>query len=136
MLDCNAKIDIRENSMSKKGLGHTSVNQKVKSQKAHDKWLMKNNCHPVQLASRKKKRGNLKKDFGVAKDYYANQSNNIHSGASVLPVRSIFEHIRTGEETQATIEAIKEKASRVGPAFNKGGMQLLSKDQIIFSGKK
>lgn len=102
---------------------------------AHDKWLKKNGCHPSQL-KKKKKQSNKVDDFGVAKSYYGNQSNTINNGVSVLPVRSIFEDIRTGNETPETIEAIKEKASRVGPAFNKGGMQLLPKDQIIFSGKK
>lgn len=98
----------------------------------HDKWLIKHNCHPTQLKARKKF-SNKPKDFGVAKNYYADQSN---SFAPSLPVKSIWEEIRTGNESPKTIADIKEKASRVGPAFNKGGMQLLPKDQIIYSGKK
>lgn len=98
----------------------------------HEKWLRKNNCHPDQLKARKKK-SNRPKDFGVAKEYYSTQSNTIAPSA---PVKSIWEDIRNGNETPATIAAIKEKAARVGPAFNKGGMQLLPKDQIIYSGKK
>jgi hypothetical protein len=104
----------------------------LRARDEHDRWLLKNNCHPSQLKKRKKK-SNKPKDFGVAKEYYSDQSNTIPPSA---PIKSIWEDIRSGNESPQTIAAIKEKASRTAPAFNKGGMQLLSKDQIIYSGKK
>src|SRR4051812_4496779 len=102
------------------------------NKKQHDQWLLKRGVHPSQIKKRKKF-SNKPKDFGVAKSYYADQANTI---APPVLVTSIWEKLRTGNETQATIDQIKEKASRVGPAYNKGGMQLLPKKEIIYSGKK
>src|SRR6202007_3038745 len=92
----------------------------------HDKWLRDHNCHPDQIKQRKKSPGKLK-GFNVAKQYYGDQSNNFPTNVSVLPVRSIFEDIRNGNETPETLAAINEKKSRISSAFNKGPLQLISK---------
>ena len=111
------------------------MNQKlIIAKQNHEAWLIKNNVHPTQLKKRKKSSNKPKYD-GIAALYYSNQSNNMN-GAGVLPVRSIWESIRNGEESINTITAIQEKASRVSTAFNKGALQLIPKDQIIYSGKK
>jgi len=107
----------------------------ILAKQKHEAWLIKNGVHPTQIKSRKKVT-NKKSDFGVAKSYYADQSNNMTSGANVLPVRSIWEIVRNGEESPETIAAIKEKASRVGPSFNKGATQLIPKNEIIYAGRK
>ena len=115
------------------------MNQSLKNTQAkilHEKWLRKNNCHPDQLKTKKKK-SNRPKDFGVAKNYYANQSNNILDGVSVLPVRSIFEDIRNSNESPETLAAINEKKSRIGPAWSKGSLQYIpDKELMKTSGRK
>ncbi len=98
----------------------------------HEKWLRKHGVHPDQLKGRKKY-SNKPKDFGVAKDYYGNLSNTI---APPVLVNSIWEQVRLHPESDAVMQAINEKRSRVGPAYNKGGLQLLPKKEIIYSGKK
>lgn len=91
-------------------------------------------CHPDQIKARRKNVRSLRnKVGGVVKEYYGNLANTIPPPGMV---NSIFEKIRQGTESPHTIAEIMEKASRVGVAFNKGGLQLIPKDQIIFSGKK
>lgn len=99
----------------------------------HDKWLRKIGAHPDQIKSRKKP---TKKavGFSVAKNYYNGLSNGI---APPVLNNSIWEKIRIGQESPLTIAAIREKASRVGPSFNKGGLQLLNgSEEIKAAGKK
>jgi uncharacterized protein YfeS len=73
------------------------------------------------------------KGFSVAKEYYGDLANTV---APPVLLNTIWEQIRLNPETEEVMDQILEKASRVGPAYNKGGMQLLSSDQIIYSGKK
>lgn len=98
----------------------------------HNKWLLKNNVHPNQIKKRKKF-SNKPKDFGVAKSYYGDQANTI---APPVLVTSIWEKLRTGNETAETIRQIKEKASRCAPAYNKGGFQVLSEKEMKHAGQK
>jgi len=98
----------------------------------HEKWLRKHGVHPDQIKGRKKY-SNKPKDFDVAKEYYGNLANTI---APPVLVNSIWEQVRLHPESDAVMQAINEKRSRVGTAYNKGGLQLLPKKEIIFSGKK
>lgn len=103
--------------------------------KQHDKWLRKMGAHPDQIKERKKGRKSKKLvSTPKAETYYANLANTI---APPVLNNSIWEKIRTGQENPLTISAIRDKASRVAPAYNKGGLQLLNtRDEIIASGKK
>ena len=99
----------------------------------HIKWLLKNNVHPEQIRSRRKNSPRKLKGFSVARSYYENLGNTFSPSAGK---KSIWETIRTGNETEATIRAIKEKATRVGPAFNKGALQYIPLEMIPHAGKK
>lgn len=69
----------------------------------------------------------------MAKSYYADLSNTI---APPVLLNSIWEQIRIGNESPETIRQIKENAAMVAPGYNKGGLQVLSKEEMKNAGKK
>lgn len=95
------------------------MNQNDKAKLKHEKWLLKNNCHPSQIKERKKPVKKLT-GFSVSKEYYGNLANTVAPN----PLdNSIWERVRKGEETPETIREIQRKATQCVPLFNKGGIQ-------------
>lgn len=107
--------------------------EKAKSQ--HEKWLTKNGVNSEQLAKRRKP--SKKKpytDLKISKEYYGNLSNTV---APPVLLNTIWEKLRTGNETPETIQAIKDKANQCAPLYNKGGNQYSSsKDELKNAGRK
>lgn len=68
---------------------------------------------------------------GVSKEYYGNLSNTI---APPVLKNSIWDKL--DGESPETIAAMKEKASRVAPAYSKGSLQLIPKKEIQYAGRK
>lgn len=125
--------------LEKPYLTTTRYNRKTKQTAAqraakgnHDAWLRKMGVHPEQL-----KLANSVKN--TIPNYRVNNnvplSNEI---AGTAPKRDIWEKIRTGNESEETVAAIKDKATRCLPAYNKGGIQYLGTDKetLKHAGKK
>ena len=71
--------------------------------------------------------------FSVADTYYGNLANTI---APPVLNNSIWEKVRIGQESTQTIRQIQEKATRVAPGYNKGGLQVLSAEEMKNAGRK
>jgi hypothetical protein len=69
----------------------------------------------------------------LVKTYYGDLSNTI---APPVLVNSIWEQVRIGNESPETIRQIKQKAAMVAPGYNKGGLQVLSKEEMKNAGRK
>lgn len=96
-------------------------------------------AHPQQISQRKKLRSQSNKYklpsvLSASKNYHENLSNTI---PPFVGKKSIWESIRIGNESPQTIQKIKDKANRIGPAFNKGPiMYINSSDDLHTLGKK
>lgn len=101
----------------------------------HDKWLLKMGSHPSQIKSRKGKLPSIscKPETGYAKTYFGELANTI---CGPVMSNTIWDQIATGNESAATIQAIREKATRVLPAYSKGSLQLISKEMLQHAGRK
>jgi hypothetical protein len=93
----------------------------------HAKFLQKMGCTKEQLKSRKKSTGKCKLGFtGTAKVYFEEKSLStvLQGDKDTGTKRDVMSNIyKESPEVQAQI---REKASRVGIAYNKGGYQLLT----------
>ena len=100
----------------------------------HNKWLRKHGVHPEQLRDRKsKRRSTWKPSTGIAKNYYGDLANTV---APPVFDTSLSEKLRTGNESSHTLFQIRERASRVDVGYNKGGLQVLSKEELKNAGRK
>lgn len=117
--------------------------RKTKSSKknsVHEEWLKKQGLHPTQLREKKSRRGvdgkwkteynqNLKVDRG---DYV---SAGLSGDASSCAKRGVMVNLH--KEPKHVQKAILEKASRVMPLYNKGGLQVLTdSDDITMVGSR
>ena len=73
------------------------------------------------------------KPSSVANEYYRDLSNTV---APPVLNNSIWERMRTGNESPVTLAQIREKATMVASGYNKGGLQLLSKEEMKNAGRK
>jgi hypothetical protein len=113
--------------------------RKTKSSKSteHDAWLRKNGVHPDQLKAKKTTDKNWKSNYAESikcdrSDYDSSRVSSLHGTA---PKRDIMTNLH--KEPKHVQDAILEKASRVMPLYNKGGLQLLSpKDDLTTVGTK
>ena len=92
-----------------------------KAQAEHEAWLRKQGLHPDQLATRKAFKGTNKPQKNMP-DYKVENtiplSNTIVDGGRA---RGIMANLH--KEKPEVQQAILDKASRVMPLFNKGGLQ-------------
>lgn len=72
-------------------------------------------------------------DSSFAKNYYGELANTV---APPVMNNSLSEKLRTGNESSHTLYQIKERASRVDIGYNKGGLQVLSKEELKNAGRK
>lgn len=100
----------------------------------YDRWLKKNGVHPDQIKARKGKLPKIscKPQTGIAKDYYGEMANTISPPAYS---NTIWDKIKDGEKPETILE-IKRKASKCLAPYNKGSLQFISDDMLIFAGKK
>jgi hypothetical protein len=103
------------------GSGKRKLNAKQLRAKAeHEAWLRRNNVHPDQLTKAKQYRAPLP-SYKVDD---VKLSNTVVDGGRVGGIMANLH-----KESAATKAAILEKASRAVPLYNKGGLQLLSKNE-------
>ena len=105
----------------------------------HQKWLEKRGLLPAQIKARKKPNSNWKREYSdslkVDRSTAHYDSASLSGKVSACPNRSIMANLH--KESEATREAILEKASRVMPLYNKGGLQLMSpKDDLTTIGTR
>lgn len=101
---------------------------KVKKNTEHDKWLRERGLSPDQIKSKKTVDNSWKKKYvetlKVDRSTAHYDSAGLKGDASSCANRSLMSNLH--KESKETREAILEKASRVMPLYNKGGLQLLS----------
>jgi len=103
----------------------------------HDIWLLKNGVHPEQIRLKKTVDKNWKKEYNES--LKVDRSDYVSSGLSGSKSSCAKRDIMTNlhKEPKHVQDAILEKASRVMPLYNKGGLQLLSpKDDLTQIGTK
>jgi len=122
-------------SMHLLGPWYTTTNSKKRTKKSksskslvskHDQWLLKNGVHPEQIKLKKTVDKNWKSVYNdsmkVDRSDYV--SAGLSGNASSCAKRGVMVNLH--KEKPEVREAILEKASRVMPLYNKGGLQLLS----------
>ena len=96
-----------------------------KSSQAHEAWLKSIGLHVSQLPKKRKAVNSVKeyaKDLKVERPDYV--SSGLSGTKSACAKRGVMANLH--KEPKHVQEAILEKASRVMPLYNKGGLQLLS----------
>ena len=125
---------------------YTTTNTRKRKQKPksnsklvsdHDRWLLKRGVHPEQIRLKKTVDKNWKREYTdsmkVDRDGYV--SSGLSGSKSSCAKRDIMTNLH--KEPKHVQDAILEKASRVMPLYNKGGLQLLSpKDDLTQIGTK
>lgn len=125
---------------------YTTTNTRKRKQKPksnsklvsdHDRWLLKHGVHPEQIRLKKTVDKNWKREYTdsmkVDRDGYV--SSGLSGSKSSCAKRDIMTNLH--KEPKHVQDAILEKASRVMPLYNKGGLQLLSpKDDLTQIGTK
>jgi hypothetical protein len=105
----------------------TKTNTKSKSKPQqltkHDVWLLKNGVHPEQIKIKKGVDLNWKKEY--TKNMKVDQSDYVSAGMSGSAFSCAKHNIMSNlhKEPEHVRREILEKASRVMPLFNKGGLQ-------------
>ena len=113
---------------------------KPKSKKtlsSHDLWLLKKGLHPEQIKLKKEVDKSWKQKYNdnMVVDRSTRHYDNKQLVAGDCSKRDIMSNLH--KEPKHVQEAILEKASRVMPLYNKGGLQLLSpKDDLTQVGTK
>lgn len=94
----------------------------------HNEWLRKRGLLPQQIKAKKTKSSSWKKEYSdslkVDRSTSSYDSASLSGKVSACPNRSVMANLH--KESEETRKAILEKASRVMPLYNKGGLQLLS----------
>ena len=117
---------------------YTTTNTRKRKQKSkaktklvsdHDRWLLSKGLHPDQIRLKKDKkvldkiwRASYTESMMVDRSDYV--SAGLSGNASSCAKRDIMTNLH--KEPKHVQDAILEKASRVMPLYNKGGLQLLS----------
>lgn len=104
----------------------TKPNAKQSKAKAeHEAWLRRNGVHPDQLKHSRlsKKTFKTEQPTKISREEIP-LSNKIVDGGRATGIMANLH-----KESAATRAAILEKASRAVPLYNKGGLQLLSKNE-------
>jgi hypothetical protein len=122
----------------------TSTNTRTRNKKKqsknisqHDIWLLSKGLHPDQIKKKKTVDKNWKSSYNESMK--VDRSDYVSSGLSGTKSSCAKRDIMTNlhKEPKHVQDAILEKASRVMPLYNKGGLQLLSpKDDLTQIGTK
>jgi len=115
---------------------------KVKVNSDHEKWLVERGLHPKQIRARKDKkvldkmwRSGYTDSMMVDRSTRHYDDKELKGTVSSCHKRDIMTNLH--KEPKHVQDAILEKASRVMPLYNKGGLQLLSpKDDLTQIGTK
>lgn len=94
--------------------------KQVQAKAEHEAWLRRNGVHPEQLTKAKLHKNALPS----YKTEKVQLSNTVVDGGRVHGIMANLH-----KESAATRAAILEKASRAVPLYNKGGLQLLGKNE-------
>lgn len=105
----------------------------------HTEWLRKQGLLPAQIRKRKSPSQNWRKEYSdslkVDRSTASYDSASLSGKVSTCPNRSIMANLH--KESEATRAAILEKAARVAPLWNKGGLMLITEGQDLTTlGKK
>lgn len=112
---------------------YTTTNQRKRKTKKvntteHDKWLSSMGLTPKQIKAKKTKNTSWKSEYSdslkVDRSTAKYDSKGLEGIVSPCPNRSLMANLH--KESEETKAAILEKASRVMPLFNKGGLQVLT----------
>lgn len=112
---------------------YTTTNYKSRKKKTkekqltqHDIWLLKKGVHPEQIKLKKSVDKNWKNQYNESMK--VDRSDYVSAGLSGNALSCAKRDIMTNlhKEKPEVRKAILEKASRVMPLYNKGGLQLLS----------
>lgn len=121
------------NKSKVKGKKPANTAAKRAADAAHDKWLMERGLHPSQRDMQQAFKGRRKIDvpsLKVEENYPL--SNKIEANGID---RSIMSNLH--KEPAAVQQAILDKAKRVAPLYNKGGLQLITNsDDLNKLGRK
>lgn len=100
--------------------------KKQKQISQHDIWLLKNGVHPEQIKQKKTVDKSWKTEYNnsMIVERSTRHYDNKQLIAGDCSKRDIMSNLH--KEKPDVREAILEKASRVMPLYNKGGLQLLS----------
>ena len=101
----------------------SSRKAKPKLPSKHDAWLLKNGLHLSQIKSKKGVDVNWKKRYN--EDMMVDRTDYVSSGMSGTASSCVDRSLMTNlhKEPEHVRKAILDKASRVMPLFNKGGLQ-------------
>lgn len=99
---------------------------KRKSSPKHDAFLLKMGCHPKQIKEKKKLDNNWASEYNAKmkvgqKEYV---SAGMSGNASSCTKRGIMTNLH--KETDEVRQEILNKASRIQPLYNKGGLQYVT----------
>jgi hypothetical protein len=99
--------------------------KQLKAELEHEQWLKKNGVHSTQLTGAK--------DHKISLPSYKTDKNDL-SNTIVDGGRDKSIMANLYKEDEATRRAILEKASRVAPLYNKGGLQLITSGMSLKDG--
>lgn len=105
----------------------------------HNEWLRKRGLLPKQIKSRKTKSKSWLREYSdslkVDRSTAQYDSVGLSGKVSACPNRSIMANLH--KESEETRQAILDKANRIGPLWNKGGLMLITDGQDLTTlGKK
>ena len=126
---------------------YTTTNQRKRKQRKHDRsehdaWLIKMGVSPKQIKAKKSKNTSWKSDYSNSlqvdrstKHHEKSIQEVCNAPANATANRSVMANLH--KENEETRKAILDKANRVGPLWNKGGLMLITDGQDLTTlGKK
>lgn len=115
---------------------YTTTNQRKRKQRKHDRsehdaWLVKMGVSPKQIKAKKSKNTSWKSDYSNSlqvdrstKHHEKSIQEVCNAPANATANRSVMANLH--KENEETRKAILDKAKRVMPLYNKGGLQVLT----------
>ena len=101
----------------------------------YEKWLLRNGVHPTQIKNKKTPNKNWKKEYRETLKVEGPDYPSSGLSGIVCTNKSIMANLH--KESPEVQKAIREKATRIAPAYNKGGLQYITDQADIESlGKK
>lgn len=120
---------------------YTTTNLRKRKQKKqntaeYDKWLVSMGLSPKQIKAKKTKNTSWKSEYKDSlqvdrstKHHEKSLQEVCNGGPDVTANRSVMANLH--KESEETRKAILDKASRVMPLYNKGGLQLLTNNDDL-----
>ena len=102
----------------------------------HDKWLVSMGLSPKQIKAKKSKNSSWKSEYSNSlqverstKHYEKSIQEVCNAPANATANRSVMANLH--KENEETRKAILDKAKRVMPLYNKGGLQVLTESDDL-----